>query len=318
MTSMALGAPAPFGERLRHFLLDPEGAEVAIEFSSVAIVGARIESKRGTLEVRSLASEPLSTGCFVPTLEGAGFEGREEIRSAVKRVVSRLGIAPSLRTALVVPDVVARFRLFAQNEVAAEPKKRNAVIGFRMQKLLPFAPADARVVSAWPRSSKDPVLGVGFSSSVLAAYEQIGEAFGLDVGSIETSSMALLSGLSREGDALLVRHDPTWLTLTLTRNGWPVSIRSFDAAVASRPEEVRHEIASTAVFWRDRLEGVRLVEAQVHAQDEWFELLSREVEAVFGAVPKRAMPPAGLVAKGTPSSVARSATPALALLSASH
>jgi hypothetical protein len=308
--------PRSLGERLRRFFLDPEGAQVALEFSSVALVGARVESKRGRVELRSLVSEPLSEGTFVPTLEDPGFVNKEEMRDAARRVLAKIGAAPQARAALVVPDVVARFRLFAQDEVRTEPQKRDAVIAFRMQKLLPFPPADVRVISAWPRLATDPVLGVGFSGAVLGAYEQVGQAFGLDVGSVETSSMALLRGLDTEGDALLVRHDPTWLTLTLMRQGWPVSIRSFDAAVARNPQEVRREIASTAVFWRDRLSGTRLASAVVHASDPWFEELSGDLAAAFGGRAERAKPPAHLVVAGMPTAVERSAAPALALLGA--
>ena len=308
--------PRSPGDRLRHFFLDPEGAEVALEFTSLALVGARVESRRGKVELRSLVSEPLSPGTFAPTLEDPGFVNKEEIRDAVRRVLAKIGATPSVRAALVVPDVIARFRLFAQEEVKAEPKKRDAVIAFRMQKLLPFPAADVRVISAWPKSAADPVLGVGFSSAVLGAYEHVGHAFGLDVGSVETSSMALLRGVEALGDALLVRHDPTWLTLTLTRDGWPVSIRSFDAAVAGSPEEVRREIASTAVFWRDRLSGTRLSAATVHASDHWFEALRSDLGAVFACAAERAKAPANLVVAGMPTAVERSAAPALALLGA--
>ena len=304
------------GERLKHFFLDSQGAQVALEFSSVALVGARVESKRGKVELRSLVSEPLSEGTFVPTLEDPGFVNKEEMRDAARRVLAKIGAAPQARAALVVPDVVARFRLFAQEEVRTEPKKRDAVIAFRMQKLLPFPAADVRVVSAWPRLATDPVLAVGFSGAVLGAYEQVGQAFGLDVGSVETSSMALLRGLDIEGDALLVRHDPTWLTLTLLRQGWPVSIRSFDATVAQNPDEVRREIASTAVFWRDRLSGTRLASAVIHASDRWFDALSGDLAAAFGCAAERAKPPAHLVVAGMPTAVERSAAPALALLGA--
>lgn len=302
--------------RLGRFFKDPEGAEVALEFTSVALVGARVESKRGRAELRALVSEPLSEGTFAPTLEDPGFVNKDEMRDAARRVLSKIGAAPSARTALVVPDVVARFRLFPVDEVRSEPGKRDAVVAFRMQKLLPFPPADVRVISAWPRKAAAPVLGIGFSRAVLSAYEQVGVAFGLDVGSVETSSMALLRGLEGEGDALLVRHDPTWLTLTVIRDGWPVSIRSFDAAVARSPEEVRLEIGSTAVFWRDRLGGTSLAFAVVHASDRWFDVLARDLMAAFGCAAQRAKPPAHLVVAGLPTAVERSAAPALALLGA--
>lgn len=316
--SQAPASPRPrsLGERLRRFFLDPEGAQVALEFSSVSLVGARVESKSGRVELRALVSEPLSEGTFVPTLEDPGFVNKEEMRDAARRVLSKIGAASSARAALVVPDVVARFRMFAQDEVRAEPGKREAVIAFRMQKLLPFSPADARVVSAWPRSPTEQVLGIGFSRAVLSAYEQVGQAFGLDVGSVETSSMALLRGLQGEGDVLLVRHDPTWLTLTLMREGWPVSVRSFDATVARKPDEVRREIASTAVFWRDHLSGVRLASAVVHASDPWFDALGHDLAAHFGCAAERAKPPAHLTVAGMPTAVERSAAPALALLGA--
>lgn len=318
MILTAAGRPLSLVERVRGFFLEPAGAQVALEFSSVALIGARVELKHGQPELRALVSEPLSEGSFAPTLDDPGFVGKDEIRDSVRRVLAKIGATPSARAALVVPDVLARFRLFPHDEVKEEPKKRDAVIAFRMQKLLPFAAADVRVISAWPRSATDPVLGIGFSAAVLGAYEQLGLAFGLDVGSVETSSMALLRGLWSQGDALLVRHDPAWLTLTLTRDGWPVSIRSFDAAVARSPEEVRREIASTAVFWRDRLEGHRLAAAFVHAPDPGFEALSGDIAAVFGLPPQRVKPPANLLVAGIPTAIERSAAPALALLGAGY
>lgn len=316
---MIQAAPArsrSFREGLRRLFLEPGGAEIALEFSSVALVGARVESKRGMAELRAIASEPLTEGAFAPTLEDPGFAGREEMRDAVKRVLSRVGAVPGARAALVVPDVVARFRLFTPDEVGSETRNREAVLAFRMQKLLPFAPADVRVISAWPRSASGPVLGIGFSAAVVGAYEQVGRAFGLDVGSVETSSMALLRGFSVDGDALLVRHDPSWLAVTLVRDGWPISIRILDATVAGSPAEARREIASTAVFWRDRLGGERLTAAFVHASDPWFETLGAEVASEFGCVAQRAQPPASLAVAGLPTATLRSATPALALLEA--
>jgi len=303
-------------DRLRHFFLDPEGAEVALEFSSAALVGARVETRGGKTELRALSTEALSEDALRPTLEDPGFVRKEELRDAVKRILAKIGASPGIRAALVVPDVVARFRLFAQDEVKADPKKRDALLAFRMQKLLPFPAGDTRVISVWPRSPSEPVLAVGFSGPVLSAYEHVGQAFGLDIGSVETSSMALLRGIQVEGDALLVRHDPAWLTLTLVRNGWPMSIRTFDGAVAGRPEEVRREIASTAVFWRDRLSGATLAGAVVHASDRSFEHLSADIGSCFECEVERAKPPAHLVVAGLPAVVERSAAPALALLGA--
>ena len=308
---------------IRRFFLEPAGAEVALEFSSVAVVGARVESRRGKVELRSLVSEPLGEGVFAPTLENPGFVVREEIRDAVKRVLAKVGAMPMARAAIVVPDAVARFRLFAQDEVLAEPMKRDEIVAFRMQKLLPFAAGDLRVISAWPRSTSEPVLAIGFSAAVLAAYEQVGEAFGLDVGSVETSTMALLRGLSSSGsstsgDVLLVRHDPRWMTLTLTRDGWPVSIRSFDEEVARNPEEVRKEVASTAVFWRDRLAGTALSAAYLHCSDPSFDRVGQDVLSVFGRTPERAKAPANLLVAGIPAAIERQAAPALALLGMGH
>ena len=111
---------------------------------------------------------------------------------------------------------------------------------------------------------------------------------------------------------------PAWLTITLTRRGWPVSIRSFDATVARSSEEVRREIASTAVFWRDRLNGDRLGAAFVHAPEPAFESLSTDIAAVFGLIPERVKPPANLLVAGLPTAVLRSAAPALVLLNAGY
>ncbi len=310
--------PRSLAQRLRRFFLEPDRAQVALEFSSLALVGAHVEWRAGKPGVRALVSEPLTGGAFCPTLEDPGFVRKEEIKDAANRVLAKIAAPPLARLALVVPDVVARFRLFPPDEVRAELKNRDALVAFRMQKLLPFSPADTRVIAVWPKSPADPVLGIGFSRTVLAPYEELGRAFGLDVGSVETSSMALMKGLSVEGDTLLVRHDPTWLTVTLTRNGWPVSLRTFDAAVAQSPEDVRREIASTAVFWRDRLEGKQLTAALVHASDFWLDRLRGSIAAAFGCVAQRAQPPSDLMIAGVPNAMQWSAAPALALLGASY
>ncbi len=94
--------------------------------------------------------------------------------------------------------------------------------------------------------------------------------------------------------------------------------RVFDVEIAGRPEEVRKEIASTAVFWRDRLAGQQLEAAFVHASDPWFETLSGEVQTLFGRAPLRVKAPANLVVAGIPAAIERSAAPALALLGAGY
>lgn len=301
---------------LRRFFLTPQSAEVALQFTSSAVVAARVEGKAGRVALRALVSVPLRPGALVPGLESAGFADRDEVMATVRTALSRIGAEPAARAALVVPDVVARFRMFPQAEVAAEPARRQELVAFRMQKLLPFAPGDSRVVAAFPRNGTDPVVGIGFSSSVLQTYEQAAESFGLDVGQVETASMALLRGMGEAGDALLVHHDAAWLTVTVVRDGWPVSVRSFDGGVAASLEEVRREIASTAVFWRDRLEGRRLESAVVHAADPWFEDLAADIDRAFGVRAARAQPPAGLTVVGVPPTIERQAAPALALLGA--
>lgn len=302
---------------LQHFLTAPQRAEIALQFGTASVCGARIESTRGWVGLRALASAPLRPGVLMPTLEDPGFRDPDELRSAVRTVLSRLGAEPSARAALVIPDAVARFRLFPLAEVAAEPVRRQELVAFRMQKLLPFPASEARVVTAFPREATDPVVAIGFSSSVLRAYERAAESFSLDVGQVETASMALLRGLAVEGDALLVHHDAAWLSITLVRDGWPVSIRSFGGEVSGHLDEIRREVASTAVFWRDRLAGSVLASAVVHAGDPWFDALGADIERAFGVRAVRPRPPAGLTVAGVPQAVERAAAPALALLGAS-
>jgi len=308
--------PLSLGDRLRRFFLEPTGAEVALEFSSEGVVGAAVARRRGGVELRSIAREALAEGSFAPALENPGFKEPDRLRDAVKRVLGRIEAGPGCPSALVVPDILARFRLFSPDEVRPEPGNRDSVITFRMQKLVPFPAAEARVRAAWPRSPVEPVLGIAFSATVMGAFEQLGEAFGLDVGSVETSSMALLRAIDIPGDALLIRHDPAWVTVTLVRNSWPISIRTLDPAVAASAEELRRELATTAVFWRDRLEGEQLSAAWVHASDSWHETLAPYVASEFGCVPERVQPPAGLVIPGIPRDIERVAAPALALLGA--
>lgn len=304
-------------EALTRYFRDPVRPDLAIEFTSTALSGARVEVRSGRRELAAVASAALPEGAFEPALDDPGFAAKEALREALRALLTRLGAPPDIRAALIVPDSVVRFRLFPASEAPPQADRRADLIAFRMQKLLPFPAEEVRVVSAFPRRPEDPALALGFSRPVLRAYEHAAEAFGLDVGQVETSTTALLKGVPGGGDSLLVRHDPRYLTMALIRDGWPVSIRSFDSSVARRGAEIRREIASTAVFWRDRLAGERLAEGFVHASDAAWAEIAAEVEGAFGLRPVRASAPATLATAGVQSVVERQVVPALTLLGAS-
>lgn len=305
---------------LRRWFTETPPVDAAISFSSRAICAARVEGRGAARTLRAIAVEPLAEGVFTPRLDHPGFREPEALREALRRALSRSSIRAGEPVAAVVPDALVRFRLFSGDEAHASAPDRDEQLRFRLRKLLPPEASEARIVAAWPSRGPSPdrgAVGIGGGAAVLDAYEQALRAFGLDCGSVEPALAPLLDALGRErpeGDALLVHHDAASVSIALTRDGWPVALRSFGADVASSGDEIAREIATTAVFWRERLSGRSLVGATIHAGDAEFEGMDAAVRAAFGGTTTRAAAPTGLLATGVPTAILRAAAPALALL----
>jgi hypothetical protein len=308
---------------IRRWFRETPAIDAAVSFCSRGISAARAEGRGAKRALQSVAIEPIPGGAFQPRIDHPGFVEPEALREALRRVLQRAEIRLGAHVAAIVPDALVRYRLYAPDEAPPLAPDRDEQLRFRLRRLLPPDAGEPRMVAAWApgaagtSSDARGALGIGGVAAVLDAYENALRAFGLDCGSIEPALTPLLDALGRErpeGDAIVVLHDASSASVAVLRDGWPVALRSFGADVASSPDEMTAEIATTAVFWRERLAGRSLGAARVHAADPDVPGIAAAIRASFAVEPSRAGCPAALVATGIPEAILRTAAPALALL----
>jgi hypothetical protein len=137
---------------------------------------------------------------------------------------------------------------------------------FRLRRTVPFEVRDAQVsVGLSPRGGPETAVVAAVFRPVLEGYEEALLKAGLLAGLVELSSLALLSVVEpTSGDRLLVNWDETWASLLLTREGWPLLVRTLPEAAAG-PEALRHEVQNTLLYYRERLGGAGLGGASVRS-----------------------------------------------------
>jgi hypothetical protein len=120
---------------------------------------------------------------------------------------------------------------------------------------------------------------------VLEGYEAAFHRLGLAPGLVELSSLSLLSLVEpASGDRLLVNWDEGYASLVLSRDGWPVLVRTL-LDVAATPETLPREVANTLLYYGDRLGGVGLAGATVRSVRIPPDDAARLLEEPLGLVP---------------------------------
>jgi hypothetical protein len=101
---------------------------------------------------------------------------------------------------------------------------------------------------------------------VLEAYEEALASLGLRPGLVEAASLALSGGAAgTSGDTLFLNWDHGYVSLVLSRGGWPILLRTLTGDFAAAPDPVIREVANTVLYYRERLEGPGLQTAVVRS-----------------------------------------------------
>ena len=309
------GALARSSDWVRRRFTEPERPFVAIEVRAGAVGVVRVRRERGRLAVASAAAMELPPGTLALSLTQPNVLDAARFRQALHGSLERAGVLGGARVALVLPDTAARITLVPAAEVA--PQKgatMDEVLRFRLRKSMPFEVKDARLAYAAPNGRpNDSMVVAAASSAVVAGYEDVCRSLGLAPGLVEVAGMALARAAFPEGtsgDGLLVNWDDGYLTLLLARDGWPILVRTLSGAAVATTADVVREVASTLVYYRERLggEGVSraFVRSTVFAPDAAVEALAPALRfeatpldawaALGGAPPEAAHPLAAAAA----------------------
>jgi hypothetical protein len=252
----------------RRFFLEPETPAVAIEVRprSVGIVRAGREKGRTTLAVA--ASLALPEGTLSLSLAQPNLARPEVFRDVLRSLAEKAGMSSGGRVALVLPDATARVALVPVAEIKARGKGEvEEILRFRLRKTVPFDTRECEIACVFPPAGAGTMaLAAAISRPVLADYEEACRSLGLHPGLVELSGLALFGAQrSSRGDQLLVNWEDGYVTLILSRDGWPLLVRTLVGEPVASPEDVAREVTNTAMYHRERLGGTGIGSAAVRS-----------------------------------------------------
>jgi hypothetical protein len=253
------------GDWLRQQLLEPDWPTVAVEVRPRGLSVVRLVRDGGRLRLGAAASLDLPEGVLDVSLTRANVLNGAALRKALESACERAGALVGGPIALVLPDPAVRLSLVPAADLKARRRaETEQMIRFRLSKALPFDVQESQV--AWAGPVAGQVLVAAVFRPVLEGYEAACRDLGFEPGLVEPSSLALVSALARGetyGDRLLVNWDLGYVSLVLTRAGWPILIRTLAGDLGT--EAVLREAANTVLYYRERLDGQGLLGASVRS-----------------------------------------------------
>jgi hypothetical protein len=254
-------------EGIRRALLEPEMPLTAVEVRPRSVGIVRAGRERGRPVIATAASLSLPEGTVSLSVAQPNLTRPDALRDALRSLAEKAGMAGGGRIGLVLPDTVARVALIPVGEIKARGRAEvEELVRFRLRKVVPFDTRESEVACLFPEATGTMAVAAAISRPVLAEYEDACRAAGLHPGLVELSGLALLGAQpAGPGDRLLVNWEEGYLTLILSRNGWPILVRTLIGESVASPEEVAREISNTAVYHRERLGGLARDSAAVRA-----------------------------------------------------
>lgn len=237
------------------------------------IAGDHVSAARWTAVggLDSAAAEGLEPGAVRPSPVETNVANGEELRSALRRVLDRVGARGQLM-ALLVPDPAVRVFILPFETLPRRAEEYLPLLRWRLKKSVPFD-VDDTVISSMRQAGRDGSLEVITAvarKSIIREYEEALEAADGVPGVVLSSTFACLPLLDESAGAMLVRVAGANLTTAIVRGSNLCVYRSTEMA-GGDPTHFDARSILDEVF-----------PAVAYYQDTWGGELDRVLVAGFG------------------------------------
>jgi type IV pilus assembly protein PilM len=248
--SASVGGPIGRIDRWLHAMPHPE---FVAEIASDRVAAARWGKRRGHLE--AAAVEPLPLGAVMPSTVETNVAQPDAVKSALRRVFTRVP-AGSGPIALLVPDLVVRVFILPFDNLPRAASEAQPLLRWRLKKTVPFDVEET--VISWNRQdghdgSLEVVTAVA-RRQVVREYEQIVESLGAHAGVVLGSTLATLPLLEDRGATLLVRLSGRMMTTVVTNGPNLCVYRSGEMPADARtlePHAMLEEVFPAVAYYQD-------------------------------------------------------------------
>lgn len=226
---------------------------LVVEIASDHVAAARWGARRGHLE--AAAVEPLPLGAVMPSTVETNIAQPDAVRSALRKVFSRVPVGHT-PIALLVPDLVARVFILPFDNLPRKAGEALPLLRWRLKKSVPFD-VEETVVSWSRQDGRDGSLEVVIAvarQQIVREYEQIIESLGASTGVLLGSTLATLPLLEERGATLLVRLCGKMLTTVVTNGANLCVYRSSEMSAEAKqlePHTVLEEVFPAVAYYQD-------------------------------------------------------------------
>jgi type IV pilus assembly protein PilM len=223
---------------------------LACEITPEGIIAARASEKQ-RLEV--FTARQLKGGALVPGLNGPNVLNAEALRTSLNGALG--AVAGKSRDVIVVlPDLAIRVVLLDFEALPAKPEDADPVIRFRLKKSLPFDVEQAALSYDVARSNGNiRVVAAVSPRAIIEEYETAFRDAGYSPGVVLPSSLAALGLIDGERPTLVLKVDPTNITIIAVERQELRLVRTLDNPHGAQVSaaELAEAVLPSIVFFED-------------------------------------------------------------------
>lgn len=224
---------------------------LACEVTVEGVIAARAADKAERLDLFTVRR--VAPGAVAPGLSAPNIHDGEALRAAVRGALG--AVTSKARDVIaILPDAAIRVLLLDFETLPAKAEDVDPVIRFRLKKSLPFD-VDQAAVSYDIRRQNGNVRVVAAVSpqAVVNEYEAAFRDAGYSPGVVVPSSLAVLGLVEGQRPTLVLKVDPTNITIIAARNQELSLIRTLENPHGAQvsPAELAEAVLPSVVFFED-------------------------------------------------------------------
>jgi len=270
-------------DRLRERFLEAPLFDAVFQIAPRFLAGIRVFPRERSVGGRFIAALP--DGAVSPAFEGVNLGDPALLESKVREGMAKLGLAQG-NAAVLIPELCARVFLLPMESSPGSDKERAQIVRWRIGKMMPLLPEDARYVhQSIPSGDGERLVAAVARPEVIREYEGLFARSGLAPGNITLPSLSLLGLLPAESeDSLVVNLEDDSLSITAVVGAEPAFFRQKPFVLDREPGTplgrrvgpLVKEIENTALFLEDK-EGKKVRAVWLRAPSDNGEDLAAEL-----------------------------------------
>lgn len=224
---------------------------LACEITLDRVIAARASDRTARLEM--FTTRQLPAGTIAPGLNAPNVLDAQALRTAISGALAAVG-GKSKDITVIIPDAACRVLLLDFETLPSKPEETDPVIRFRLKKSLPFDVDQAAVSYDIKRGNGSVrVVAAVAPHAVVAEYEAAFRDIGYVPGVLLPSSLAAFGIIDGQKPTLLLKVDPTNITIAAADNQELKLVRTLEnpQGAGVTAAELAEGVLPSIVFFED-------------------------------------------------------------------